>query len=85
MDWVVDLTAADCVGVLPEGVDTTRCMDQDKTVNTDTIQVHVHIVHMYMYNVHMCVIMTEISKPLHNIVSLAAPDDMEMYSGMCGR
>ena len=41
--------------------------------------------HMYMHNVYMCVIMTNISKSLHNVVSLAAPDDMEMYSGMCGR
>jgi hypothetical protein len=38
---------------------------------------------MYTYNVRMCVkIMIKIGKNLHNI---GAPDDMEKYSGMCGR
>ena len=81
---MVDLTAADCVGGLPEGVDATRCMDYDKTVNTDTIQVHIHV-HVHKHVQKIMYHYDQISKPLHDTVSLAAPDDMEMYSGMCGR
>ena len=47
------------------------------------IQIQVHM-HVHVQCAHVCHY-EKINKILHDIVFFAAPDDMEMYSRMCGR